>query len=175
MVGYFILVLSPKLHFLIIKIISWILFKTKKIENRKEYEEEQLIRMSIIRKEISEYFKNLKHFFQILIIYIFKNLLFGSLPYIIYLLVSNDVFQLDAWFYTIIIGSLISYITNIVPIPGASGTAEVVFVAAFSLIYPNVLLNSIMLVWRFFSYFLNILVGFVTFIFVCAKKKSKRI
>ena len=61
---------------------------------------------------------------------------------------------------------LIAYITNIIPIPGASGAAEVVFVVMFSLIFSTPsFLTSVMLVWRMFSYFINIIVVYFVYNF----------
>jgi len=175
MVGYFVLVLSPFLHEIIVKIVAWILFKIKKINDKDGYVLEKVNKMAIIRGEIRNYFKDVKQFIKLFVLYFVKTIIYGALPYIVYLLVTKDTFKFEMWVYTIIIRDLISYITNIIPIPGASGAAEVVFVAAFSLLFfPNSILNSVMLIWRFFSYFINIIVGFIVFVILCnVKKKSK--
>lgn len=174
MMGYFILALSPSLHAFILKIIGWLLFKLKKIENKEEYIENKKQKMALIRAQIKSYFKDVKQFLSIFLIYVFKTMFYGCLPYIIYLLITKESFQVELWLYSIVIGDLISYITNIIPIPGASGAAEVVFISAFSLIFSPVnLLTSVMLIWRIFSYFMRIIVGFIVFItLINVKKKS---
>ena len=148
MIGYLILVLSPQIHGLVINVLSWILFKLKKINNREEYIESKKYKMSLIRKEIIGYFKNLKYFFKMFFIYVIKSTSYSSLPYFVFLLVSKQGFDVEIWLYSIVLNTLISYVSSIVPIPGASGAAEIVFIAVFSLIFfPNSLLNSIMLIW----------------------------
>ena len=95
--------------------------------------------------------------------------------YIIYLLITKDSFEISSLFYTLIAGNLVSYISSIVPIPGASGATEVTFIAVFSLLFKEYsILNSVMLIWRLFSYFINIIVGFIVFsITINVNKKSK--
>ena len=58
------------------------------------------------------------------------------------------------------------------PIPGASGTAEVAFMGVFSILFSSNVLTSVMFVWRIFSYFINILVGFLVFVIVINYKKK---
>ena len=69
--------------------------------------------------------------------------------------------------------SIILAFMNIIPIPGASGTAEMVFLAVFGSIFNENLLTSTMLVWRMFSYFIHIIVGFIVFIFMLNYKKKR--
>ena len=174
MIGYFILVLSPPLHNLLLKILAWLMFKIKKIDNKEIYYEEKKKKMETIRQQIRQFLKNYKEFLVLFVLYVVKGLFFGGLPYVIYLLVSKDSFNLQMWLYTIVLGRLITYITNLIPIPGASGAAEVVFIAIFSLIFsPSSLLTSIMLMWRIFSYFINIIVGFIVFIILINIKRKK--
>jgi uncharacterized protein (TIRG00374 family) len=101
---------------------------------------------------------------------------YGCLPYIVYLLISKESFQVELWLYSIVLGDLISYITNIIPIPGGSGAAEIVFISAFSLIFSPVnLLTSVMLVWRIFGYFMRIIVGFIVFVILINLKKKNTV
>jgi len=173
-VGYFILILSPTLHKLVIKIIAWILSKLGKMDDKKIFVDEKIYKMSLIRGQIKGFFKDIKQFVLLSLLYIFKILFFSGLPYIGYLLLTNAVFSLDTFMLSIILCNLISYITNIIPIPGASGAAEVAFMGVFAIVFPSSVLTSVMLVWRMFSYFINIIVGFIVFIIILNyKKKSK--
>lgn len=173
--GYFILVLSPKIHNFVLKILSWLLLKLKRISNKEEYLNVKKEKMELVRAELKIYFKNIKESSIIFFLYLLKNLIFWGLPYFVYLLISKEKFNFELYLCTIVLVNLISYITNIIPLPGASGAAEVVFIATFSLIYsPESLLTSVMLVWRVFSYFINIIVGFIVFaIMINVKKKNQ--
>lgn len=174
MLGYFIIVLSPALHNLVLKVLAWFLYKIKKINDKEVYLNEQIYKMNLIRKQIKLFFKDIKQFIILTLIYIFKIVFFSGLPYIAYLLLSNDSFDINMWLFSIILCNLISYITNIIPIPGASGAAEIAFVGVYSLIFPSSLLTSTMLVWRMFSYFINIIVGFIVFVIILNFKKKKQ-
>ena len=98
---------------------------------------------------------------------------FSGLPYVAYLLLTKEGFSLTTWLFSIVLCNLISYITNIIPIPGASGAAEVAFVGVFQVLFNAGILTSVMLVWRMFSYFINIIVGFIVFIVILNYKKKK--
>lgn len=171
---YFILVLSPKIHNFVLKIIGFLLVKLKKVSTKEEYVNSKTEKMQIVREELKSYFKNIKESSCIFLIYLIKNLIFWGLPYYVYLLISKETFNIEIYLYTVVLVNLISYITNIIPIPGASGAAETVFIAVFSLIYtPQSLLTSVMLVWRVFSYFINIIVGFIVFAIMINIHKEK--
>ena len=175
MFGYFLLILSPKIHEVSIKLASWLLYKIKKIDNRSEFESAKIEKMAITRNEIKHFLKDIKQFSKLLGLYTLKYFIYGSLPYVIFLLLSKENFNIEIWLYTLVLRNLISYITSIVPIPGASGAAELAFVATFSLVFsPEPLLNSIMLLWRMFTYFMNIIIGFATFLILSNVKKRAK-
>lgn len=177
MIGYFLLVLSPGLHNFILKIISFIFAKLRIVSDRNTYYEEKKKKMELTRNEIRKYLKNFKQSSIIFVLFLIKNLIYLGMPYVVYLLLTNGTLQLHMWLYTIVLWNLITCITNVIPIPGASGAAETIFIAVFSLAFKPVdIINSVMLVWRLFSYFINIMVGFVVFAVlmnVKIKKKDK--
>lgn len=173
MIGYFVLVLSPWLHNFVIKIMAFLLFKIKKIENKEQFIKEKEHKMELIRQQFKEFFKNIKEFIVLSLLYVVKIMFFSGLPYVAYLLLTKEGFSLTTWLFSIVLCNLISYITNIIPIPGASGAAEVAFVGVFQVLFNAGILTSVMLVWRMFSYFINIIVGFIIFIVILNYKKKK--
>ena len=58
--------------------------------------------------------------------------------------------------YVLLMGSF-------VPIPGASGGIEYGFIKFFGNFMPVVLLNSLLLTWRFITYYLGMILGGVLF------------
>ena len=175
LLGCLVLMFSPTLHNILIRVLACLLYAVKKIPNKKEYVLNKIQKAEIIRKEIKTYFRDIKQFSKMFSIYVIRGLFFGALPYVIFLLVSKQEFNFELWIYTIVINDLMTYISNVIPIPGASGAVEVIFIAAFSLIFsPTTFLNSVMLIWRLFSYFAKIIVGFVIFVIaINVKKKNK--
>lgn len=59
--------------------------------------------------------------------------------------------------------SFVYMITSFVPIPGASGGSEGIFVIMFSFILGDIGAKSSMLVWRFITYYLVVLLGALIF------------
>lgn len=172
MAGYFILVFFPPLHNLIIKAFAYILYKLKKIDNKAQYVKEKMARMKITREQIKLFFKDVKSFVYLTVVYVFKIAFFSGLPYIAYLFLTKDSFNLGEYLFSLLLTNLISYITNIIPIPGASGAAEVAFMGVFSVLFHSGTLASVMFVWRTFSYFINIIVGFFVFVIIINYKKK---
>ena len=57
-----------------------------------------------------------------------------------------------------------------IPIPGASGGTELMFVGMFGLIISNpVEVTTVMLLWRFLSFYLIIIIGAIIFFFILTK------
>lgn len=56
-------------------------------------------------------------------------------------------------------------ITSIVPLPGASAGAEFGFLVFFSSFIAGPVATAIMLVWRFITYYIGLIVGFLVFFF----------
>ena len=173
MAGYFVLILSPWLHHIVIKVIAYLLFETKQIKDKDQYVNDKTYKMKLIRDQLKMFFKNIKQFVLLCLLYVIRISIYSSLPYISYLLLSKTSFSVEIWLFSIVLCNLISYITNIIPIPGASGTAEIVFLAVFGVVFNESVLTSTMLVWRIFSYFIHIIVGFIVFMFMLNYKKKR--
>lgn len=56
-------------------------------------------------------------------------------------------------------------ITSIVPLPGASAGAEFGFLVFFSSFIAGPIATAIMLVWRFITYYIGLILGFIVFFF----------
>lgn len=68
----------------------------------------------------------------------------------------NPISAITASAYVLLIGSF-------VPIPGASGGIEFGFIKFFGNFMPTVLLNSLLITWRFITYYLGMIIGGVLF------------
>lgn len=66
-------------------------------------------------------------------------------------------------------------VTSLVPLPGASGGAEVGFLMFFSGIISGSSASAIMLLWRLFTYYIGLILGFIFFTFGFEDKDAKRI
>lgn len=63
-------------------------------------------------------------------------------------------------------------VTSLVPLPGASGGAEVGFLMFFSGIISGSAASAVMLLWRLFTYYIGLIIGFFVFTFGFAEKEA---
>lgn len=61
------------------------------------------------------------------------------------------------------------FLINYVPLPGASGVAEIGFAATFSSLLPKSILTPFVILWRLFTYYTNLLFGGFAFWYVSRK------
>ncbi len=73
---------------------------------------------------------------------------------------------------SIIATSFVMLIGNIIPIPGATGGIEYGFMQFFGIFASGPILSGAMLLWRFVTYFLAMIIGFVCLLF---KKEAKKL
>lgn len=88
-------------------------------------------------------------------------LLLYIIPFIVY--VSLGVKNITI-LNSIVLVSFVMIIGNFIPIPGATGGIEYSFLQFFGTFVKNPLLSSGMLLWRFITYILGMIIGFVTLI-----------
>ena len=94
-----------------------------------------------------------------------KNLLYYIVPYFVALglrlaVPANQIIHIMA------LASFVNVINALIPLPGSSGGTEVTFVLMFSTIFGNIQATSIMLVWRFITYYLMMIIGGIMFVIV---------
>ncbi|MEG0176462.1 lysylphosphatidylglycerol synthase transmembrane domain-containing protein [Anaerorhabdus sp.] len=105
---------------------------------------------------------------QVVIANFIRLLVYYSIPYFCALALNIPVdmnFLLDI----LALSSFVSMINCFIPIPGASGGTEATFILMFSTIFGSVGASSIMLLWRFITYYFVMILGGLTFIYAKAK------
>ena len=127
--------------------------------------------------------KSLKHFYDTgrkikknkfnLLIGILCNIINLSLLYIVPLFIfmslkSNDINVIESFVST----AFVMLIGNIIPIPGATGGIEYSFMRFFGKFIKNPTLSSGMLLWRFATYFLGLIIGSIALILKRGDKKK---
>lgn len=73
----------------------------------------------------------------------------------------------------IALSSFVASVNAFIPLPGASGGTEVSFVLMFSTIFGKANAAMIMLLWRFSSYYLDLLIGALVFLKVKLRDKDR--
>lgn len=121
-----------------------------------------------VRKNWKDYINNFhigaKHLMQDkwhFIRQILYNILALSCLYLVPLVIlysMNDFKSMDA-FLTIVTSAYVMLIGSFVPIPGGSGGLEYGFIAFYSNFITGSVLTSVMLIWRFITYYFGIMIG----------------
>ena len=107
--------------------------------------------------------KNKKMFFTNLFIQVIGNLIYFLVPVVI--LESLGLENSLTIGTCLIASSFVFLIGSYIPLPGGSGGTEMGFLGFFGVFTKNVLLNPALLVWRFVTYFLPMIIGGIIFNF----------
>lgn len=128
--------------------------------------------LNIQLKHFEEEVKKLKNHRKTIVLVILANLarlfLYYSIPYFCALALRVPVdnsYILDI----LALSSFVSMINCFIPIPGASGGTEATFILMFSTIFGNIAASSIMILWRFATYYFVMILGGLIFIYTKAK------
>ncbi len=124
--------------------------------------------VSSFTEEIKKIKTMKKMIFQCILLNTIRFTLLYSLPYFIAFMMGLPV--KSNMLFDIIVMSAFVYVSNaFFPVPGASGGTEAAFMLIFSTMFDRISTNSIMILWRFASYHIIILVG--GFVFVLLKHR----
>ena len=100
---------------------------------------------------------------KIILINIVRLVVYYSFPFICALALRIPI-SINSLLEVMTLTACVSMINTFVPIPGASGGTEVTFVLMFATIIGSANATSMMLVWRFFSYYFIMIIGAIVFI-----------
>jgi hypothetical protein len=112
--------------------------------------------------EIHYLLKNKRLFALTILLNIFKLMSFYTIAY--FILLSLDIYPVS-FLRIILASSYVMLITSIVPLPGASGGAEGGFFLIFSTFLLHHHITSVILIWRFITYYLGLIIGFISYTF----------
>lgn len=166
-IGIFSYPLLKKLVDLLIKIIS--IFKPKNLESIKEktYEELQVFHdgSDYIKTHKLEFSKSfILSFIQVITIY--------TIPYFIFRSFGLDGYSV---IFFIQLQAILHNATASIPLPGAVGITETVYLLIFSFVYPYNLLHSSLIVSRIFTFYIFVLISLIIFLLARALKKRQNI
>lgn len=133
------------------------------IKNREAIIKRVNLEVTKFRKEVVAAQNHRKTIISVAIIDILRMLVFYSIPLII-LLAFGVPLTLKLIVEAIVMASFVSIASGMIPIPGASGGSEAIFVMMFSNLVANNVATGTMLIWRGMTYYLMILVGLGAFI-----------
>lgn len=154
----------------IINLLSKILSKLKFIKNSDEIIISLKKQTEVFHSSNKTVYKDKKLFFQSIIVTTLQLLAIFTVPYCVY----RGFGLSGASVFDMICGqSYVNLISGMMPIPGASGAAELGFVTLFSLFFTGETIKSATLVWRAITYYFTILVS-VPFAYLGKDKKQDK-
>lgn len=155
---------SKAFHKAIVKCLSFFLFKFKKISSREAYEEEHALKMKIYKEQVNFVIKHLHKFLLTFLCFFIYIILYYTVPYIIYLFMTKSAFTLSDFLFFFSLSQAMTYITNVIPVPGGTGVAEFSFLAIFGIVFPENMVGSAMIVWRVATHYIPLVISFIIFI-----------
>lgn len=162
MAGFVVLSFCKRITSKILQFVDWIMHKMKFIKNPDK-------KIASIRQEVEGFhkynkiiMKNKKLLIASYILIFFQVLCVMAAPYFIYIsfgmpeIASANRQPVGSFFDFVCIQSFVVFTSNLVPLPGASGGAELAFTMYFSQFFIVGAVNKIkpaILLWRFSSYY----------------------
>ncbi len=158
-VGLFLIAFLKKFNKFVCRTVIGLLYKIKVIKNKQETIEKFNKYVYEFNLGAKQLIKNRKLLINGLIYNIMALLCYYIIPIII--LFSMGDFSSINLFYTIVTSAYVMLIGSFVPIPGGSGGLEYGYIAFFGSFIQGGKLTASMLLWRFTTYYLGIIVGAV--------------
>ncbi|MDD4276204.1 MAG: flippase-like domain-containing protein, partial [Clostridia bacterium] len=121
-----------------------------------------------VRKYIVGSSESLSSFIVSVLIWIIS----GSIPFFLYLAFTNvETITFELWLLIISKYFALMLATSLLPLPGATGTAELSFAALFGTLFSGSALVWAILFWRLLTYYVYILQGIIVIVFNAIKVK----
>lgn len=100
---------------------------------------------------------------QVVSTHLLRLMLYYAIPYFCAKALHMPV-DISALLDVLALSSFVSMVTSFVPLPGASGGSEAVFVLMFSTIFGRNHVSAVMLIWRFMTYYFDMALGGIVFL-----------
>ena len=109
------------------------------------------------------FINNLDEVAKVTFVYILKISLFYFIPYLV--IRSFGVTFISVTFIDIMaLSAFLGMLKVFAPLPGGAGGTEVLFIILFSLVTNQIVATSTMILWRFVSFYMIMLIGFIFYI-----------
>lgn len=176
-VGYFtaLMLMMYNLRFqaFILKIEVKVLKKFKKEFDPDSFTSEKQKKMEIYKTSANRMWSNFKYNIPSYIAYVLFMLLSFGLPYIIYLVITQNGFKIEEYMYCFLLCQASSYVTNIIPSPGGIGTAEFSFLTVFQAFMGDAV-NLAVILYRSTTFLFLVLIDFIFFTIFLMKNTLER-
>ena len=163
----FMIAFLEKFNTFIINIGIRILYKLNIVKNKEEQEEKWSLNIKNFRNSALYLLKDKKNFMKCILLNFLSLISLYLIPFIIFLGIGvNDINGMDV----IITSAYVTLMGSYIPLPGGTGGLEYGFLVFFGCFVNEPKLTAAMIIWRFLTYYLGIIVGAV---FINIRKKDK--
>lgn len=158
--------INRRIHHFVVNIVCKVgtflhLIKKNKVEDKKI---EMNAKIESFRLEIKRLLSNLKILVECLALYIVSFLFSNSIPFFAANACGANI-PISEFINALNYSNFTYLITQMIPIPGASGGAEYVFSLMYSELIPNFnILKATILVWRFVGFYFGLFFGAIVFL-----------
>ncbi len=166
-----IMVKFPKLYHIIINWLISMLGKLKFVKNKERIIDSWNTTLGHFSEAINSVAGNKKLVWQISALYVLRFTIYFSTPFFIAKLLGLDV-PFSMFIEFLALTSFVSMANTFVPLPGASGATESLFVLVFSVLIGKAGAASMMIFWRFSTFYVPLLTGGIIFL---RMRRSKQI
>ena len=158
----------PKATMEIITLIVKALARLHIVKNKKATIEKAEFEVNEYAKCVRRILKTRGLCFKTIVLSVAFNVLMAMIPFFVLTAFGGSVDFLPCFVTTVAVNSAVSF----VPTPGNAGAAEGTFYVVFSALSQGYVFWA-MLVWRFFSYYMYIIMGWITYLIMHFEKKRE--
>ena len=121
---------------------------------------EQLVRF---QKEIDILSRHKVMVFKVAVTHFLRLMVYYSIPFLCAKALRIPV-SAELFFDMLTLSSFVSMVNAFIPLPGASGGTEATFLLMFSTVLGSVNVRPVMLLWRFMTYYFDMILGGIVFL-----------
>lgn len=153
----------PKLYQRLSQFAVELLYRIKIVKHREKTLGKWNESLHIFTNEIQALKENRPFIVKAAILNTFRMLLYYAIPYVVAVALGMPL-NLDVFMHMIVLSCYIHMLNALTPLPGDTGWTEAVFILLFCSIVDRSDAASIMILWRFATYYLQIFIGGIVFL-----------
>ncbi|MBQ9486002.1 MAG: flippase-like domain-containing protein [Clostridia bacterium] len=146
--------------------------KFRKNFNGEKFFAEQSEKLARFKEQISIIGKSFYKYLLPFAVYLLSMAVNGGLQYFAYLFVSGENFAASGFFTFYILNLASTYVANVIPLPGGTGTVETLFTLLFAQVIAEPLLGATLILWRITSYYFPVIAEFIAFLPLTVKTRK---
>ena len=134
------------------------LVKIHVVKNEEETRNATVTKLEEFRIQSYSLFKNKKVLIKGFVSCIFRLTAYYSIPFVVFIALGNEP-TIGLFIDCLAMGGFVAICSAMIPIPGAAGGTEAIFVAMFGNLFTPVEATTAMIIWRFFTFYMMIILG----------------